>query len=116
VSLLAARLLRTVSIAVCLVAILSFLLFALNQTSTASGQQQEALGGQAARTGAKPAAGKPSESGFRRTVDEVTEEVSSPVAGLSSSQWGERALRLFFVLALFGFALGYLARVIRVRA
>ncbi len=98
----------------CLIAILSFLLFALNQTSTASGQQTEAVAGSSGQSEAK-AATHPAESGFRRTVDEITEEVSSPVSGVSSSQWGERALRLFFVLLVFGFALGYLARVIRVR-
>ena len=105
----AVRLIRTVSIGVCLVAILSFLLFALNQTSTASGHQQEELSG-------KPAAAQTHESSFRKTIDEISEQTTSPVAGLSSSQWGERGLRLIFALLVFGFALGYLARVLRVRS
>ena len=108
VAALAVKLLRTVSIGVCLIAILSFLLFALNQTSTASGHQQEELSG-------RPAAAQAHESGFRRTIDEISEQASAPVSGLSSSQWGEHALRLIFSLLVFGFALGFLARALRVR-
>jgi hypothetical protein len=107
---------RTVSIGLCLIAALSFLLFAVNQTSTASGKQQEALSGTSAQSEAKAAHKPATESGFRRTIDEISEEVSAPVAGVSSSQWGERTLRLFFVLLVFGFALGFLARLIRVRS
>lgn len=111
------KVLRTVSICVCLIAALSFLLFAVNETSTASGKQTEALSGTSAQAEAKAASQKPaSESGFRAAVDEISEEVSSPVSGVSSSQWGERTLRLLFVLLVFGFALGYLARMIRVRS
>ena len=103
------RVLRTVSIVVCAIAIVSFLLFAVNQTSTASGQQQRVLSGSAT-----PA--QTHENGARKTLDEITETVSSPVNGLSSSEWGERGLRLIFVLLVFGFAVGYIARVVRVRA
>jgi H+/Cl- antiporter ClcA len=104
----AVKVLRTVSIGLCLVAILSFLMFALNQTSTASGHQQEELSG---RTVQKHAG----ENTFHRTVDEISEKTTAPVSGLSSSQWGEHALRLIFALLVFGFVLGYLARVLRVR-
>jgi hypothetical protein len=110
VKLLVVKLIRTVSVVVCLIAILSFLLFALNQTSTASGQQQDEL------AGAKSAQTQSSESGFRQTIDEIAEEVSAPVDDLSSSHWGERTLRLLFVLLVFGFALGFVARALRVRA
>jgi hypothetical protein len=116
VTLFAARAIRVVSIVVCAIALLSFLLFALNRTSTASGQQQEALANSPKQTEGKPAHSHSSESGFHSTIDEIADEASSPVAGISSSQWGERALRLLFVLLVFGFGLGYLARVIRVRS
>ena len=116
------KLLRLASVSICLIVAVSFLLFALNQTSTASGQQQEILnpktpavqgpGGSAA--GAAPAAKK--ESGFRHGVDEVAEALTSPVAGVSSSEWTDRTLRLLFALLVYGFALGYLARMLRVRA
>jgi hypothetical protein len=114
VSLFAARTLRVASIVVCAIAALSFLLFALNQTSTASGQQQEALASKPTQTESKPAPAK--ESSFHSTIDEIADETSSPVAGLSSSGWAEHGLRLIFVLLVFGFGLGFLARVIRVRS
>jgi hypothetical protein len=104
-----ARVLRALSIAVCAIALLSFLLFAVNRTSTASGHQQQVLA-------EKTVSGAEHESGFRRAVDEVSEAVSAPVAGLSSSEWGEHGLRLLFVLLVFGFAVGFVARVVRVRA
>jgi len=116
---LAANLLRTVSIVLCMIAALSFLLFALNQTSTASGRQQESLS-ESAPPKHGSASGSTqkgeSESGFRKTVDEITEAAASPVSGLSSSQWAERALRLIFALLVFGFGFGYLARLLRVRS
>jgi len=105
----AANLLRTVSIVICVLAAISFLLFAVNQTSTASGHQQEELSGKVVHE-------QHSENGFRRTVDEITERATAPVSNVSSSAWGERALRLIFALLVFGFALGYVARMLRVRA
>ena len=107
--------LRLASIALCLLVALSFLLFAVNQTSTASGHQQAELGGGPALTQSQ-SGHHPRESGLRRSIDEAAEAVTSPVSGLSSSAWGEHGLRLIFALLVFGFALGYLARVIRVRA
>ncbi|HXD54581.1 MAG TPA: hypothetical protein VN618_07490 [Solirubrobacteraceae bacterium] len=113
------KLLRLASVSICLIVAVSFLLFALNQTSTASGQQQEILnpktpavqGPAGSATGAAPAP-----NGFRQGVDEVAEALTSPVAGVSSSEWTDRTLRLLFALLVYGFALGYLARMLRVRA
>jgi hypothetical protein len=106
--------LRLASIAICLIVACSFLLFAVNQTSTASGHQQELLSGQAS---AQSPSGK-HESGLRKGVDDTAEELTSPVAGLTSSasEWGAHAIRLAFALLVYGFGLGYLARALRVRA
>jgi hypothetical protein len=104
-----AGVLRALSIVVCLIACVSFLLFAVNRTSAASGRQQRAL----AETQTTVTE---HESSLRRTIDEISETFSSPVAGLSKSEWGERALRLLFVLLVFGFAVGFIARVVRIRA
>jgi len=105
----AARVLRALSIVVCVIAAVSFLLFAVNQTSSASGRQQQELA-------EKASVAQTHEGGFRKGLDEISEAVSAPVSGLSSSEWGERGLRLLFVLLVFGFAVGYLARVVRIRA
>jgi hypothetical protein len=109
----AVKLLRAASIVLCLIVVASFLLFAVNQTSTASGKQQEVLGSKAAST--HTAGSAKHENGARRTLDETAETLTSPVDGLSSSEWGERALRLIFALLVYGFALGFLARTLRVR-
>ena len=113
----AGKALRAASIAICLIVATSFLLFALNQSSTASGHQQEELGSKA--PAAQTATGaKPRETGFRKSIDEVSEELTAPVAGLasSSSEWGSRGIRLLFALLVYGFLLGYISRVIRVHA
>jgi len=115
VTILLVRVLRTASIAICLIVAVSVLLFAVNQTSTASGHQQEELGEKPAVT-QSAGMGASHESGFRRSLDEVTETLTSPVSGLSSSEWGERGLQLIFALVVYGFALGFIARTLRVRA
>ena len=106
------KLLRAASVLLCLVVAVSMLLFAVNQTSTASGHQQEELTGQT--TGSHN--GK--QSSVHRTIDEVAEAVTSPVSGVAASNnsWSEHALRLLFALAVYGFGLGYLARVLRLRS
>jgi hypothetical protein len=105
--------LRVASILLCLVVALSMVLFAANQTSTASGHQREELG----ETVTTHPAGATKEGGFHKAVDEVADEVTSPVSGVvsSSSEWGEHIVRLLFALIVYGFGLGYLARVLRVR-
>jgi hypothetical protein len=108
------KVLRTASIVLCLIVVASFLVFAVNQTSTASGKQQEVLGSKAVST--QTAASAKHENGVRRTLDETAEALTSPVDGISSSEWGERGLRVIFALLVYGFALGFLARALRVRA
>lgn len=115
------KLLRLASVSICLIVAVSFLLFAVNQTSTASSQQQEILNPKtptAQSPASSSATGSPAvnkESGFRKDLDEVTEALTSPIAGVSSSEWTDRALQLLFALLVYGFALGYLARMLRVR-
>lgn len=107
------KLLRSASIVLCLIVVASFLLFAVNRTSTASGKQQEVLGSKAAS--AQTSGSAEHGHGARQTLDETAEALTSPVDGLSSSEWAERALRLIFALLVYGFALGFVARALRVR-
>jgi hypothetical protein len=120
--------LRTASIAICLLVGAYFVVFALNQTSTASGQQQEELESKApavqttapspgAATAPATTGAAARESGLHRDLDEAAEALTAPVSGVSSQGgWGDHALRLIFALLVYGFALGYLARVLRVHA
>jgi len=114
------KLLRAASILICLLVAVSFLLFAVDQTSTASGHQQEEVSERAPAAQSSPAAasgGTKHETGFRASLDEVSEALTSPVSGLTSSasEWGDRGIRLIFALLVYGFAVGYFVRVLRVR-
>ena len=116
-----ARVLRWVSVAACLTVAVSFGLFAINQTSKASVHQQEEVSGQpvAAAKGAVPGSPQSArEGGVRKVIDEVAEKLTSPFSGItagSSSEWVVRGVGLLGVLILYGFGLGYIARLIRVR-
>jgi hypothetical protein len=121
---------------ICLIALASFVLFAVNQTSNASAHQQRALNNDEspsepsptadnAATGATATAangsGKPSaahHSALRRAIDDASNALTSPFAGLvksSDSEWAKRGARVLLALAVYGFGLGYLARLMRVR-
>ena len=119
-----AGILRLASVVLCLIAIASFALFAVNQTSTASVQQQNLLNGEVAGSGSagsgtgSAAAGGEHKSSLRAAVDDASNAITSPFSGATSgshSEWAIRTVRLLLALAVYGFGLGFLARVIRVR-
>jgi hypothetical protein len=117
------RVLGLASVVICLIAIASFGLFAFNQTSSASTHQQEVLNGEAHRGAAPRIAGSakatpPPESSLHQAIDDASNALASPFAGVtagSSSQWVIRSAKLLLALAVYGFGLGFLVRVIRVR-
>jgi hypothetical protein len=121
---LLSRTLHVASVCICLTVIASFLVFAVNQTSSASAHQQEVLnnevpkqtaavgGGSGARTSASH------ESPVHEAIDEASKAFTAPFDGITagwSSEWLIRSANLGLALLLYGFALGYLARMIRVR-
>jgi hypothetical protein len=110
-------LLRLASFVICAIVIVSFALFALDQTKSASGHQTEEI-----TNGPSGAASKSSatahENVVHRTIDEASEKLTSPFAGIisaTSSEWLIRGVKLLLALAVYGFGIGYLARVILVR-
>jgi hypothetical protein len=112
-----AKLLRLASMAACLVVVVSFGIFVIDQTSTASTHQQEEVFGKPASTPSAATSTK-SEDGAHRTIDEVANGLTSPFSSItsgSSSEWVIRGVGLLCALIVYGFGLGYLARVIRVR-
>jgi hypothetical protein len=118
-----ARVLKFASLALCLVVIASFALFAINRTSDASAHQQQEVNGTAGGAGEPSSAIAPDSGGrkgsARRTIDEISEAVTSPFAALtegSSSEWVIHGVDLAVALVVYGFGLGYVARTIRVRA
>jgi len=113
-----ARLLRVAAVAMCLVTVASFGLYAINQTNTASAHQQESLasGGALAR---EVNTSEPHTKGVRGVIDEVAKTLTSPFDGAtasSNSEWVKRGAGMGFALLVYGFGLGFLARFIRVRA
>ena len=119
-----AGLLRLASLAICLIAIASFGLFAFDKTRSASTHQQGLLNGGApptatAATGPSPAnSSSGQKSSVHRAIDDASNALTSPFSGItagSSSQWVIRGANLLLALIVYGFALSFLARVIRVR-
>jgi hypothetical protein len=115
-----ARLLHFASVVICLIVLASFALFAVNQTSGASAHQQQVLNsesnGSNAGKGANSSTGS-HKSGIRETLDEASSALTSPFSELfasSNSEWAKRGVRLLLALAVYGFGLGYLGRLMRV--
>jgi hypothetical protein len=123
-----------------MIAIVSFLLFAVNQTGTASAHQQRVLNGEAP---APRVAGELNSNGesqlgsfgvhhpgvhqsrtssgrvgsLHKSIDEASEALASPFSGITSSsngEWGTRVIRLLLLLGVYGLGLGFLARALRV--
>jgi hypothetical protein len=115
------KLLRTASIVICLIVIGSFLLFALDQTKSASAAQQAELRVGTASSATQSSASKPPakhENGVHEALDEASSTLTSPFSGIVSGadgEWATRGVRLFLALLVYGFGLGYLARALRVR-
>lgn len=111
------KLLRFASIAICVLVALSFLIFAADKTKTASGGQQAALANGAEH--GREAHTKEKKSGFHKAIDEAASQFTSPFADIvssASSEWGSQMIKLLLALLVYGFGLGYIARLIRVRA
>jgi hypothetical protein len=91
--------------------------FALDRTKTASNDQTEAISGRHAASSSKNANGA-HEGGLHKAIDETSEHLTSPFAGVisgSDSEWANRGVRLLLALVVYGFGLGFLARTLRVR-
>jgi hypothetical protein len=111
------RLLRLASFVICAIVIVSFAIFVVDQTKTASAHQTEAVSGRPSGSASAPTS-TPHENVVHRTIDEASEKLTSPFAGVvsgSSSEWAIRGVKLLLALVVYGFGLGYLARVLRVR-
>jgi hypothetical protein len=116
-------LLRLGSRIACAIVLVSFALFAIDQAGSASAQQQNEVNesAPAGTAGAKPkstATTKKGEGGVREAIDEASSTITSPFAGAVAevhNEWATRGVRLLLALLVYGFGLGYLARVLRVR-
>lgn len=128
---LSAALLRASSLLACLIVVISFLMFATDQLGSASSQQAaQAAGGpdpslgtatttspSSAIAGAAPVASQPAP--LRRVITRTSHRLTSPFDGFigsSSSMWFVRSVETVLALLVYGFGMGYLARLLRVRS
>jgi hypothetical protein len=110
-----AKLLRLSSWVICLIVLASFVIFVVEETSSASTHQQEEL---IEHPSASSGAPVKHESTLHKKIDEASDFFTSPFAGIvsgSSSQWVIHLVKTALALLVYGFGLSYLARVIRVR-
>jgi hypothetical protein len=111
-----ARLLRLASIVICLIAVAWFLIFALNQTSSASNHQTIAINavpGSAALKNSSSETAK--QSAPHKAIDKAFSTLSSPFSGITSgsSEWTIHLVDTLLVLLVYGFGLAFLARLLR---
>jgi hypothetical protein len=112
-----ATLLRMGSRLACLIVLVSFGIFVVEQTSSASSRQQNAVTGTASGASAPHVATQPSRKGTaHRVIDEVAGDLTSPFAGItagSTSQWVLRGVGAVMALLVYGIGVGFLARILR---
>jgi hypothetical protein len=112
------RLLRVVSMIACLIVLASFAIFVVDQSTNASGQQQEEVAQSGGQTTHPTAAAGSHPSGLHKAIDEAANQITSPFAGIvssTSSEWGSQIVRLLLSLIVYGLGVGYLVRVVSVR-
>jgi hypothetical protein len=112
-----ATLLRLGSRLACLVVLVSFGIFVVQQTSSASNNQQNAVTGTALGTAPPHVTAPPShESTVHRVIDEVANFLTSPFSGItagSTSQWAIRGVGTVLALLVYGIGIGFLTRILR---
>jgi hypothetical protein len=112
-------LLRIGSRIACLFVIASFGLFVIDQASSASTHQQEAVNGTNGGPTSTPASSSGKEDEAHKVIDEVAGKLTSPFSGItanSTSQWVIRGVGTVMALLVYGVGFGFLARFLRLRA
>jgi hypothetical protein len=113
---LLARLLRLASLLACLIALASFVTFAVDQAGNGSSRQQAEVNG-IESPGSESATPSHTghESGLHEALDKAFSALASPFSGITSgshSQWTIQIVDTLLVLLVYGFVLGFLARLL----
>ena len=117
-------LLRTVSIGATAIVLLSFALFAIDETRDASQKSAAGIAGLEATRASDPSprqerARERAHSRTREVVDDADDILVAPFAPLvsgSDSSWARRGVPTLLALVIYGFGLSFLARFARGRA
>lgn len=112
-------LMRLASRVICVIVIAWFVVFVVNQTSSASTHQQnEVTEGTEHPRGESDASATKHDSTLHRTLNETADALTSPFAGVvsgSNSEWTIHIVKTLLALLVYGFGLAFLARFLRVR-
>lgn len=117
-------LLRTAGIVASIIVLVSFALFAIDETRDASAQSAAAVAGLDATSASDPSprqerARERAHSSARETIDDADDILVAPFAGIvdgSGSSWVRRGVPTFLAVLIYGFGLSFLARYARGRA
>jgi hypothetical protein len=110
--------LRLASILLCLIVGVSFALFVINRASNASARQQHEVNAPNEPQNGATTTTHGKEGSARKTIDEAARTITSPFSGITdgwSSEWLKRGALLLLTLLIYGFGLGFIARIMRVR-
>jgi len=113
---LLARLLKLISIVICLIALASFVMFAVEQAGNGSNRQQAEVNA-AEGSGSQPTTESKAghKSGLHEAIDKAFTTLASPFSGITSgshSEWTIEIVNTLLVLLVYGFALSFLARLL----
>jgi hypothetical protein len=116
--------LRTAAVLASAVALVSFALFALDETREASKQSTAEVAGLEATRTSNPSeneerARERAHSSVREAIDDVDDVLVAPFAPVTedmSSSWAARGVPTLLALLVYGFGLSFLARFMRGRA
>jgi hypothetical protein len=111
-------LLRTVAIVVSAIVLVSFGLFAIDETRDASNRSVAAVEGLEATRSADPTAGEErarerAHNSLREAIDDADDILVAPFAPVtksSESSWVRRGMPTLLALVVYGFGLAFLAR------
>jgi hypothetical protein len=111
--------LRIVSVAICALIVISFVMFASDDINAASKQQVALLNSEdtGAPTAAQQNARDNAHGSVGGAIDDASQALLSPFAGVvsSSNRWVQRGVPLVIGLLLYGFVLAYIARLAKTR-
>jgi hypothetical protein len=105
------------------VVLVSFLLFAVDEARTASDQTAAEIEGRRASRTADPSPAQERDrerahGTVRETIDDVDDVLVAPFASLvpaDANRWARRGVPMVLALLVYGFGLGFLARMVRLR-
>jgi hypothetical protein len=101
---------------VCLIVLAWFVVFAVGQSSTAATNQVDKLASGTSHPLPRPAPAK--EGSAKKTLGEAAKAITSPFSALTSgmsSAWLSHGVNTLLALLVYGFGVGFLVRLIRLR-